>query len=263
MDRGPKEREVAASLRKIVRQTLTLQRLRLSQRDDNRSRTSSDEPVHFTHAYDVSTSNSSLSEDSLNADLNALSNLDLEKRQPVVSSFETNSEHRKATSHGDDASQENPTAAAAAIVATARKERADRLLNIESWSTPPDQFEEDQANLLMHYFDHVLPLQFSFYSPSIFEGGRGWLLSILVRTKPLYHVVLSLAAYHQQSVLVRGSGVPCKASLAKLQERHIDCINVLRSHLEKFSREAQVKSSEDLVDIMACICFLIALEVSL
>ena len=113
----------------------------------------------------------------------------------------------------------------------------------------------------MHYFDHVLPRQFRFYNPTIPEGGRGWLLSIITNTRPLYHVVLSLAAFHQQSVIAHGSGVPCTASLEKLQERHVECIKILRHHLENFTIDATT-SFEGCVDIMACITILIALEVS-
>lgn len=202
MDRGVKEREVAKSLRNTVKQTLSLQRLRLSRQSSGASRTLSDEDGHSPHE-----------------------------------------------------SPRSPTPAAAVIAGAARNEAIDLILTNESWSVLPVQFEEDQASLLMHFFDHVLPLQFRFYNPSILEGGRGWLLSILTRTKPLYHVALSLAAYHQQSILVRGSGIPCAASLAKLQERHIECIKVLRYHLEKFPIGAQANSCEDNIEIMACITY--------
>ncbi|KAH8816909.1 fungal-specific transcription factor domain-containing protein [Xylogone sp. PMI_703] len=134
------------------------------------------------------------------------------------------------------------------------------MLTNDSWSVLPGYFEDDQASLLMHFFDHVLPLQFRFYNPSIREGGRGWLLSILTRAKPLYHVALSLAAYHQQSVLVQGSGIECATSLAKLQERHIECIKALRCHIEALSIETQANSHEVVIEVMACITFLIALE---
>lgn len=164
-------------------------------------------------------------------------------------------------SHGANESPQYPTPAAAAIGVSPRKEPIDMILTNDSWSVPPVQFEEDQASLLMHFFDHVLPRQFRFYNPSVLEGGRGWLLSILIRTKPLYQVALSLAAYHQQSILIRGSGISCAASLAKLQERHIECIKELRTHLEKFPVGTQASSCEENIEVMACIVLLIALEV--
>ena len=53
----------------------------------------------------------------------------------------------------------------------------------------------------MHYLDIVFPLLFRFYNPLVSEGGRGWLLTILLRTKPLFHAALSLSAYHQKKLL--------------------------------------------------------------
>lgn len=49
---------------------------------------------------------------------------------------------------------------------------------------------QEEANLIMHYLDHVFYIQFRFYSPTVSEPGRGWFLSLLTRTKPLYHAAL-------------------------------------------------------------------------
>ena len=62
----------------------------------------------------------------------------------------------------------------------------------QSWTV--DLLEYDsQANLLMYYLDVVFPGQFPFYDPAPLDGGRGWLLLIILRTKPLYHAALSMA----------------------------------------------------------------------
>ncbi|KAG0645738.1 Pestheic acid cluster transcriptional regulator 3 [Hyphodiscus hymeniophilus] len=58
----------------------------------------------------------------------------------------------------------------------------------------PVWVDDHEASLMMHYLDHVFFIQFRFYSPSISAGGRGWLLSLLTQTKPLYHAALSLSA---------------------------------------------------------------------
>ncbi|KAK6858018.1 hypothetical protein PG995_005717 [Apiospora arundinis] len=50
---------------------------------------------------------------------------------------------------------------------------------------------DDEPILLMHFLDTVFPLQYPMYDPDIIEGGRGWLLSLLLRTKPLYHAALA------------------------------------------------------------------------
>jgi hypothetical protein len=63
-------------------------------------------------------------------------------------------------------------------------------------SIPPSD-----AILLMHFLDHVFPLQYPMYHPSIVSGGRGWFLSLLLRTKPLYHAALALSSYHHGTVV--------------------------------------------------------------
>lgn len=49
---------------------------------------------------------------------------------------------------------------------------------------------DEEANLIMHYLDHVFYIQFRFHTPAIAKEGRGWFLSLLIRTKPLYHAAL-------------------------------------------------------------------------
>lgn len=87
-----------------------------------------------------------------------------------------------------------------------------------------------EAELLMHYLDHVFALQFRFYSPSIQSGGRGWLLWLLTETKPLYHAALSLGALHQHSILAR---------TARGQHYH-DTLNELNEHHNRALQELQI-----------------------
>ncbi len=61
---------------------------------------------------------------------------------------------------------------------------------------PTSIMPANEAFLLMHYLDNVFPLQFPMYKPSFIDGGRGWFLSLLLRTKPLYHAALALASFH-------------------------------------------------------------------
>ncbi|PQE17551.1 C6 transcription factor protein [Rutstroemia sp. NJR-2017a BBW] len=53
---------------------------------------------------------------------------------------------------------------------------------------------EDQ--LFMNYLDEVFYIQYPFYDPS--NGGRGWLFSILRRTKAAYYAALALSDYHSR-----------------------------------------------------------------
>jgi hypothetical protein len=256
MDRGSKERELAKRLRDTVKNTHSLQRSRLSRQPDPTSRTPSHEPAPQFNFNGVS---------SVEADIFLPEELSSTNHSATPSLYDTSSHAATTGSYDSHSSESSETSSPSAKVnaGATSNEAADPILSKDSWSILPDHFGEDQASLLMHFFDHVLPLQFRFYNPSVLEGGRGWFLSILTRTKPLYLVALNLAAYHQQSILVRGSRILCTASLEKLQERHIECIKVLRCHLEKFSIAAHSPSSDDCIESMACITLLIALEVRL
>lgn len=45
------------------------------------------------------------------------------------------------------------------------------------------------------YLDYVFPFLFPHYRPTLFEGGRAWVLATLQTQKPLYHTAMSLATY--------------------------------------------------------------------
>ena len=119
-----------------------------------------------------------------------------------------------------------------------------------------------ETNLLMHYLDIVFPLQFRFYSPLVSEGGRGWLLSILLRTKPLFHAALSLSAYHQSSTLPGASETHGNSStLADLDRHYSLTIVELRRHIDGLGLEIGLGSMATRVEILACMIQLVSFEV--
>jgi hypothetical protein len=144
------------------------------------------------------------------------------------------------------------------------------LIGLETVSAGQDismssmELQDSQANLLMHYLDHVFPLQFQLYNPPISDGGRGWLLSILLRNKALCHAALSLAAYHLASSHCTGP-LECgkRYVLEVLEKRRNLAIAELRIDLDKFHEEEQANNLERNVEVLACIVLLITLEVGL
>jgi hypothetical protein len=129
-------------------------------------------------------------------------------------------------------------------------------------SIPPIELQDSEANLLMHYMDHVFPLQFPLYRPSPSEGGRGWLLSILLRTKPLLHAAVSLAAYHQVSLQCDGDKECCKHYVLEiLERRHTLALKELRRYLDGLQGGDPASSPEGREEVLACIVLLISLEV--
>ena len=134
-----------------------------------------------------------------------------------------------------------------------------------STSIASDFLEYDsQASLLLHYLDAVFPNQFPFYNPSPEEGGRGWLLLIILRTKSLFLAALSMAAYHQQSrrSKISSSENPESVIVDIFQTHHSLAIKELRLYLETFKQEERAQSLEGNIEALASIVFLISLEVS-
>lgn len=48
---------------------------------------------------------------------------------------------------------------------------------------------------VMAYLDYVFPFLYPFYRPPIFSGGRGWMLTLLMRNKALLHASLTLVSF--------------------------------------------------------------------
>lgn len=121
------------------------------------------------------------------------------------------------------------------------------------------------ATLWMHYLDRTFPHQFPFYRPTTREGGRGWLWILVIQTEPLYHAVLSLAAYHQyyeQLCEADELNILLDSTMANEQLRRYNlALKKLQIYLQdSISRDVPMLKAECL-KLLACIVFLISLEV--
>ncbi|KAJ0422639.1 fungal-specific transcription factor domain-containing protein [Aspergillus carlsbadensis] len=74
-------------------------------------------------------------------------------------------------------------------------------------STAPDshrlfqRFDNElELSFMMIYLDYTFPVLFPFYTPTIFDGGRSWLLVLPMKIKALYHTTLSLTSYFFSNV---------------------------------------------------------------
>jgi len=74
----------------------------------------------------------------------------------------------------------------------------------------------------MHFLDTVFSLQYPMYKPDIEEGGRGWLLTLLLRNPPLYHGALTLSAFHRRTSRNSSLTHVHKTSLLGEQEKHLE-----------------------------------------
>lgn len=120
-----------------------------------------------------------------------------------------------------------------------------------------------EAMLLMHFLDNVFPLQHPMYKPGVTEGGRGWLLSLLLRTKPLYHASLALSSYHRGSVMLATERYknPC---ILEQQEKHLAiCLEEFQRAIKEVGNWVMLKACpKDTLGLMACVVQLIYFEVS-
>lgn len=83
----------------------------------------------------------------------------------------------------------------------------------------------DEFFLLMHFIDKVFSLQYPLYQPAVVEGGRGWLLAVLLRTKSLYYSALALSAYHRRICMLDTMSQPSGVAALIQQEEYLEvCI---------------------------------------
>ena len=126
-----------------------------------------------------------------------------------------------------------------------------------------DGSNDKESRLLMHYLDIVFPLLFRFYNPLVSEGGRGWLLTILLRTKPLFHAALSLSAYHQKKLHAVDTNENISDTLLDLEGHHILTLVELRHHIDSLKTSRGTMTRKTQVEVLACMIHLISFEVSL
>jgi hypothetical protein len=131
----------------------------------------------------------------------------------------------------------------------------------EDTSHSTSTLQDHRARLLMHFLDHVFPLEFPFYNPSMFEGGRGWILSLLMRTKPLYHAALSISAYHH-TALNRAKNTMCKIETwNELQKHHTLALQELHQDMRELDHSEEESNINERIDALASIVQMVSFEV--
>ncbi|KAF4627072.1 hypothetical protein G7Y89_g11081 [Cudoniella acicularis] len=116
--------------------------------------------------------------------------------------------------------------------------------------------------LLMHFLDNVFPLQYPMYKPNLREGGRGWLLSLLLRTKPLYHAALALSVYHRRRLLLMLEPPhPCHAARLVEQENHLAiCLTEFQETIRSVQQFVERTCPRNVMGIMASVVQLVFFE---
>jgi hypothetical protein len=119
----------------------------------------------------------------------------------------------------------------------------------------------EESTLLMNFLDEIFPLQYPVYKPELLEGGRGWLLHLLLRTKPLYHAALALSSYH---LMISGFSMissECRVfSVVRKEERLAMCLQ----EVQRTIRDVQVfmkERSHNALGLLASVVQLVFFEV--
>ncbi|KAI8625187.1 fungal-specific transcription factor domain-containing protein [Xylariaceae sp. FL1651] len=107
-------------------------------------------------------------------------------------------------------------------------------------ASTPYSMSAQESILLMHFLDNVLSLQYPLYKPDILEGGRGWLLDLLLRTKPLYHAALALSSYHRRMIIFERTQHQCAVAATMQQEKHLGiCLAEVRQAMKSVNKFVQ------------------------
>ena len=117
-----------------------------------------------------------------------------------------------------------------------------------------------EASLLMHYFDEVIPWQFPYHRPRSYLGNRGWLLSLFTQRGPLYHAALSLSSLHQSAL--RDNEKEYKEN-EKACNYHARALRELCVFLTFERQDSILNDVGELTEFLACSMMLISLEVSI
>ena len=129
-------------------------------------------------------------------------------------------------------------------------------------TAPSEDTKGFEATMLMNYLDHVFPLQFNCYTPPAIELGRGWLLALLTRTKPLYHAALALSCLYMYSQLLKTRRNRCiKGHWEKMNKHHALAFQELQLQISALNDGRKEGYLKENIETLACIVQLISFEV--
>jgi hypothetical protein len=120
------------------------------------------------------------------------------------------------------------------------------------------------TRLLMHFVDHVYPLQLPIGQTSVIRNDRNWLLPIIMHIRPFYHSVLGLTALHQGLLTSQSADESKKRRVLKYAQKHHSlCLQDLQVAIQLLG-PYKTKGSEcprGGVGVLACVIQLVILEV--
>lgn len=137
-----------------------------------------------------------------------------------------------------------------------------RSTSIQSpYSTVDNRFSysEHEIDLVMYYLDHIFPRLNPFFEYTPTNKGRGWLLNLFLRTKPLCALAVVLSEC-DRAQLVLGALNETPQPHLDLELQHIQIVTDLRDHLTRLSDSDGAYQMAAAVEALACIMHLILFE---
>ncbi|RFU80191.1 hypothetical protein TARUN_2001 [Trichoderma arundinaceum] len=122
-------------------------------------------------------------------------------------------------------------------------------------------------DLEITFLDYAFPFLFPFYRPSIFEGGRGWLLATLRNSMPLFHTAMGFSAYFFTLVMTdiaNGQHETCKSLIEGKLTSHVDtAIKAMRKGIEDLGASQEPASIFERAHLMEGVIQLLVFEANI
>ncbi|RDW57306.1 hypothetical protein BP5796_12756 [Coleophoma crateriformis] len=105
---------------------------------------------------------------------------------------------------------------------------------------------ELERRFLMFYFDHFFPFLFPFYKPPLLEGGRSWIIELVVGNQAMWHTTLCLSTYFV-SVALDGAISGHKVCKTAAWEKVLKQMGVTFTMLQRSLQEVASSNTQDLI----------------
>ncbi|RFU31058.1 hypothetical protein B7463_g5270, partial [Scytalidium lignicola] len=121
-------------------------------------------------------------------------------------------------------------------------------------------FGQPNTILVMFYIEHLLPYLFPFYCPSLLQGGRAWILEIMINSPVVQQATLCQSSYFFS--LARGTANR-DGVWEKVLRQTRDAFGMLRQSLQVIDGSGITKHLHDAVRIMTSIIQVQRFEISI
>lgn len=130
----------------------------------------------------------------------------------------------------------------------------------------PNDESERELNFSMIYLDYVVPYMSPFYRPPLLQGGRGWLLVLLMRNKSLFHTALCLSSYFfsvMVSKTMLGHEDCQERNWGELQKQHRLSIEELQKSLQCLNSHGVANLFHESIRSLECMIQMISFDTTI